>query len=377
MKNVSLKIFIVILVLTLICVSVIAILTKGFTCDIFERFQSEDVSSGDMSSGVTDESGHELDAGVINSLPSQLNISQESLALALEEGKDYIELTLEAKIIPEDATDQSVDWSLAWADGTDSSDISEYLTVTPTYDGSRIISLKCYQPFEKQIVLTVITREGGFSDNCLIKFEGQSPYNMICNPVGCSLSEDGLYQIPVSGCDIEFDFYNFFGQSVQDVDYNDLDLSYSLKFDMKDGDPYIISLNYINAVQGYLPYYVPFFINDYVDYIILNCFSFNLNNSGASISFVYNPYDAEYGYVQIAEDNTEVVVKPLFDSFYNDIKISNNFASWESYASDLLGMSLEEIVAFNKEKVALLQVELLITEGTYGMSSSFEFYIVD
>ena len=44
--------------------------------------------------------------------------------------------TLTATVYPLDATNRLVDWSIAWSNQGKSEDVTDYVTVTPTYDGS-------------------------------------------------------------------------------------------------------------------------------------------------------------------------------------------------------------------------------------------------
>lgn len=381
MKNVSLKIFIVILVLTLICVSVIAVLTKGFTRDIFERFQSEDVPSGDMSSGVTDENGNELDAGVINSLPSQLNISQESLAHALEEGKEYIELTLEAKIIPEDATDQSVDWSLAWADGTDSSDISEYLTVTPTYDGSRIISLKCYQPFDKQIFLTVVTRDGGYSDNCLIKYVGEISYSLGVDLIDCERDSNGVYLVSSKGVQGTINFISTDGYILDNIPSSDYDFEINCSISSSMPHPLFVVAHY-GREANYMPgltmgedYDVP---NIYAKDVISSELSCNLSDLILDLRFKSDPFDSTYMVESKdpSNDNVPVYIVPMTQSNYDNFSSSPFTETWDIFYEDYFGLSAVKVISFNEDLISNPVVTVTVKEKNTNLSASFSFRLV-
>ena len=71
--------------------------------------------------------------------------------------------TLTASIVPDTATDTSVDWEVAfvnaesaWASGKN---VTDYVTVTPTADGALTANVACLQAFGEQIVVTVISRD--------------------------------------------------------------------------------------------------------------------------------------------------------------------------------------------------------------------------
>lgn len=81
--------------------------------------------------------------------------------------------TLTATVYPMDATNRLVDWSIAWSNQGKSEEVTDYVTVTPTYDGSNEATVTCLKPFgSDQITITVITRQGGFTATCIVTFRG-------------------------------------------------------------------------------------------------------------------------------------------------------------------------------------------------------------
>lgn len=114
------------------------------------------------------------DTAVYQELPEALSFTARALSEAIEGAEEdevaYVEKLVSAKVLPENAQNKQVDWKLE-ASNPDAV-LDEYVTVTPEEDGSTNASIKCYQAFEFEIILTVTTREGGFTDTCLIKFVG-------------------------------------------------------------------------------------------------------------------------------------------------------------------------------------------------------------
>lgn len=95
--------------------------------------------------------------------------------LASNSSTEGVSVTLTATVTPVTAADKSVDWSVEWENGASraSEDVSDYITVTPSSDGSTTASVTCYKAFAgDNIIITVTTRVGGFRASCVCSFEG-------------------------------------------------------------------------------------------------------------------------------------------------------------------------------------------------------------
>ena len=80
--------------------------------------------------------------------------------------------TLVATVYPSSASNKAVDWSVAWADSSKTASVSDYVTVTPKSNGSTTATVTCYKAFSGNIVVTVKTRESGFTADCIVTFVG-------------------------------------------------------------------------------------------------------------------------------------------------------------------------------------------------------------
>lgn len=71
--------------------------------------------------------------------------------------------TLTATITPSDAANKKVDWTVAFKNGSSTwasgKTVTDYVTVTPTSDGSLTARVECKAAFGSQIVVTVTSRE--------------------------------------------------------------------------------------------------------------------------------------------------------------------------------------------------------------------------
>lgn len=95
---------------------------------------------------------------------------------------------LTATIVPENATDKTVDWAIAWAvpsqhsGGTMGDEdpgsvwamgktVTDYVTVTPTSVGALIANVECLKDFGAQVKVTVTSRDNSeVSANCLVDY---------------------------------------------------------------------------------------------------------------------------------------------------------------------------------------------------------------
>lgn len=105
--------------------------------------------------------------------PVALKMSKEFTVHTAENGQQSISKTITATVMPVDAPDKSVDWSIEWCTPIEGKDISEYLTLTPESDGALTATITAYKGFEGgSAYVTAKTRVGGFTATCLIMYDG-------------------------------------------------------------------------------------------------------------------------------------------------------------------------------------------------------------
>ena len=95
-----------------------------------------------------------------------------SLTSALIDPADYADYgistlaetagTITATVSPSNATDKSLDWSVAWANASSSwatgKTVTDYFTVTPSADGATTANWQCLKGFSEPIVVTATSR---------------------------------------------------------------------------------------------------------------------------------------------------------------------------------------------------------------------------
>lgn len=157
-------------------------------------------------------------------MPKAMSFSQKGLDRS-ETG--YVAVDVYATVYPENAPNKKVDWNVEWADAEHPGNVLEYVSVYPDDDGSANAVIVCYQPFDGEIIITVITREGKFADNCIVTFIGK-PSDLLIEVEG--LGEEtgsfGTYTKLATGTtyNIYAEPVNAFGQVGADCNF-----TYSIK----------------------------------------------------------------------------------------------------------------------------------------------------
>lgn len=194
-----------VLILAILGGVVAAVVTETNPKDWFNKPADEQKSDG--------ENNAPIDAIITNGENVTLTISA---AITAADG-EYVEQVLTATVTPESVEDAGIDWMVAWADGSDSSDLSTYLTITPASDGSNVLYVRAYAAFEKDIIITATTRDGGFTATCTVKFVGNPSEMKIDLGDLTSIQDSGwgqqIYQLKTTRTyNLNIAFDNFFNQ---------------------------------------------------------------------------------------------------------------------------------------------------------------------
>ena len=116
----------------------------------------------------------------------------------------YVAQELTATIFPNTASNILVDWTIAWESTSQTADINQYMTVNPTYVGSRVCEVRCFKALPGNAVITVTTRDGGHTAKCTVKFVG-IPSSMTVSSSTLNKDTSGNYKVPM----FERATYNF------------------------------------------------------------------------------------------------------------------------------------------------------------------------
>ena len=193
-KNIGVKALCSVLIVLLLATIGIAIPSKGFTDWSKFKHNKPQVEQPDKP-GEEQKPG--TDDVVIEQIEANGILLSAAIASADESG---VTQRFTATITPSDATNKKVDWSVAfknagseWANGKN---ISDYVTVTPTSDGSLNADVTCKAAFGEQIILTVKSR-----DNAEAKATATVDYRK--KVIDCKIklngSDSGLVDISLAG----------------------------------------------------------------------------------------------------------------------------------------------------------------------------------
>lgn len=367
--NVVKTLFSTIIVIVLIAATVaIGFFSSGFRNWTKEDWENvwndtfEDPTPEQDDGSVTDENGNELDQSVVNPMPARLNISSNALALA---DNNFIEIMLTATVTPSSAMNKAVDWSVGYADGSDKSDLSEYLTVTPTSDGSNIVSVKCYKPFTKDIIITVVTRDGGYSASCTVHYVGiPSVLEVAFN--GVEKDTDGAYVFEVEDQNKSFtaqlSLSNIFGS------ITNYSTSYTVMVeDVGEVTNDLVCIDYYSSKWGYHTYESTNQAGASSRQLVHDSINFSVSGNTLTAAMKLTPfthYDSTESEGDNLHYNNRVVFKGLADLLYPSP--SENY-EWAS-KNNIISYANKNVSAIESQKI-----KVTITETNSGASASFYF----
>lgn len=326
--------------------------------ETFEKDPTPEQGGG----SVTDENGNELDQTAVNPMPAVLNFTSNALALA---SGDFIEVIISATVTPTSALNKAVDWSVGYADGSDKSDIADYLTVTPTSDGSNIASVKCYKPFTKDMVITVVTREGGFSASCTVRYIGV-PSTLDITFNGVEKDTDGAYVFEVEDQNKSFtaqlSLSNIFGA------ITNYSTSYSVTVeDVGEVTNDLVCIDYYSSKWGYHTYESMNETGASSRQLVHDSMNFSIsgNTLKAAMTLVpFTHYDSTESEGDNLHYNNRVAFKGLADLLYPSP--SENY-EWAS-KNDIISYANKNVTAIESQKI-----KVTVTETNSGASASFYF----
>lgn len=234
-------------IITIVAMVLVAILSIGLLCALFIRPNDDKEQAEQIASAVVvDGEGNAMMEGVVYPMPEKMSFSAAAFAVPLagERGPETtvtseqsVDVRIQAYVRPDDAVNKEVDFSVAWGNAPThgSEDVSDYLTVTPDSDGSTMATVSCKKSFgDDTIIITVTTREGGYTATCTVTFTGIASGIEITSSTATkkSTSARGTYYELGTGKTYTFDIglSNAFDDVTGDLSVTDIGGSGSLYF---------------------------------------------------------------------------------------------------------------------------------------------------
>ena len=150
--------------------------------------------------------GEKAYSGESYDFPENLVFTQTSAMIINDDNTVSVELV--ATVLPEDATNKKVDWEIRWAASTVTDDVTDYVTVTPSSDGSTTATVTCKRAFVNDILVIVTTRDGGHMAYCVVQYAGKPSSINISSDIN---SDDGvIYSVPVGTHTFDIELDNVF-----------------------------------------------------------------------------------------------------------------------------------------------------------------------
>ena len=151
---------------------------------------------------VMDGEGNAMDADMVYPMSAKMSFNAQTFAQFGEPNavtsEQSVDVRIQAYVMPDDAANKEVDFSVAWGNAPThgSEPVTNYLTVTPDSDGSTMATVSCKKAFgDDTIIITVTTREGGYTATCTVTFTGIASGIEITSSTAAkkSTSERGTY----------------------------------------------------------------------------------------------------------------------------------------------------------------------------------------
>ena len=179
---------VIVLSLLLLAAIICGAITHGFTtwttCGCFGHKYGDDgvcvrckeAKPTEKTDGaVVDNDGNVMDSDKVYAMPTGMTFSSARQLNAEPSEETEKSVTITATIEPADATNKNVDWSVAFvnADSTWASGkiVTNYVTVTPTSDGSLTATVTCKQAFGEQIVVQCVAQDNAeASASCTVDY---------------------------------------------------------------------------------------------------------------------------------------------------------------------------------------------------------------
>ena len=114
------------------------------------------------------------------------------------QSENYVAKTITAEVLPLDAPNRGVTWTVFWLDNQEGEEakVEDYVIVYEALEGagSLIVDVRCYKPFENSVIgIKATTWVGNLSATCEVRYIGEPSTFEIVHDDGVSVEKDGLW----------------------------------------------------------------------------------------------------------------------------------------------------------------------------------------
>lgn len=165
MKNSKQKV-----ILAIIAFVLIAAIIGGVIWYAYDKTHKQPTEENTEQAFIADDNGEVMTGETVYAMPTAMTVRATALS-----SSNTVDVRIEAYVYPDTAENKAVDFSVAWGTAPEhgSEPVTNYLTVTPDSDGSTLATVSCKKAFgNDKIIITVTTRDGGYTATCTVSFVG-------------------------------------------------------------------------------------------------------------------------------------------------------------------------------------------------------------
>lgn len=344
-------------VLTLLAFILVGVMLAGIILGWFERKEEPPAEEEQTEqAAIMDRQGNAMDAAMLYRMPERMAFT--SAALTSERSA---QVRIEAYVYPENAANREVDFSLAWGNAptNGSGNVTDFVTVTPESDGSRVATVACQKAFgEDTILLTATTRDGGYQATCTIAYVGHAEGIVVTSTDAVKASSASRGEYYALGTNGTYTFHvmliNAYDSVKGDLQIKEFGAVGTLYF----GDGYSTDagyLNYSNVTQRDL--------ND-----MLSSFIRSVSLSGSTLTVKTGGMVVENYYSGFGPDENHVV-EYLYDRYVVEVRE-------DTMGYKQLGDTFNNSYAkYNAENVGSCYFYVTVEDSVSGLSETIKLWL--
>lgn len=354
-KKILIECSVIIVALAVIAVIIAASLTNGFTN--LKPFENHKGVENTQESVSQDTNTDELDITegdiVVEQMSSIIEPRVRLSSSPTVVSENCISKTLTATVYPENATNKQVDYSVAWGNApTHGSEVvTNYVKVTQESDGHNVATVSCYKGFGSDtIIVTVTTRDGGYTAKCTVTFVGiASTMNIGSDAASLTTStERGEYYLLGTGNTYTFNVG--LDNAINEVGSKNLSVKFTAVGDLYFGNAYA------SSDSGYTSFDQPYTksLNEFKDRLM------TVTISDATITVKVSST-----YIENFTGSSEM------DEYYTGTNLYDKFVCIDEY--DLIGGSgfdYDAIANENQTRLKSCYFNIEVTDSVSGLTQS-------